>query len=85
MCRVKRRFALSEAVAYAEGVGKHTGQFRDAAGSIRAFLVEYSIIMTLNGQPDTALGLASIGLHDEVGLNVDANRLSYILVSLIKS
>ncbi|MFF9115656.1 SIR2 family protein [Streptomyces massasporeus] len=70
---------------YAKGIAEHLHEFRDTWKNVRAFLVEFSIVMRNEGNAQTSAGLAALALHDSTGAGLDERRAGYALVSLAKA
>jgi hypothetical protein len=72
----------AEKVAVAYGA-RLTG-YRDHGTAVRAFLNEYAQVVGKNHQPQLALGLAALSLHDGVGFRLDEKRAGYSLLTVLK-
>lgn len=80
-----RRQKPADAAAYARKLAPELREYEDFHVAARAFLVDFSIALRLEGQAQTSAGIACLGLDDRVGLTLDATRAGYALVSLFKS
>ncbi|MDT0453406.1 SIR2 family protein [Streptomyces hesseae] len=71
--------------AFARGLAPRLKTYDDYHGAVRAFLVEFSISLRDEGEPQTSAGLAALALDDGVGYSLVEDRAGYALVSLAKS
>lgn len=58
--------------------------FHDYSKAVRPFLNEYAQVVGRNQQPQLALGLAALSLHDGAGHNLDVKRARYGLLAVLK-
>lgn len=80
-----RRQKSASAVAYARKLAPELRDYNDFYGAVRAYLVDFSIALRLEGHAQTSAGIASLALDDRVGYTLDISRADYALVSLAKS
>lgn len=85
MLRSLRREGKQRSGAYARGLAPRLMDYDDYRGAIRAFLVEFSISLRDEGEPQASAGLAALALDDRFGYSLDGDRAGYALVSLARS
>ncbi|MFF3839788.1 SIR2 family protein [Streptomyces sp. NPDC001930] len=83
MLSVLRRLGDDTDETAAREVARRLSRFRDAYSDTEGFLVEFSHILRRHGQPQTAAGLAVLGLDNRINTRIGDRRLGYALVALI--